>query len=120
MYPIHKVCGNQVLLNLTPNIRLTTGISISNNGLKIGMGDLEVINEDFSGEFICIRCGKVELVDIQCFCSNCGHFFDLKNMYKLKNSGGVYCGTCVDELNLVEILGSKICLETIFKKVLFK
>ncbi len=118
MYPIHKKCGGQILLNLTPNIRLTTGIGITNSYLKPGMGDLELLCNTFPSEFYCTKCGKVEnLEEILCNCSNCGGLFTLSELFKFKDAGGVYCKDCVGNL---PDFGGTVCVEVIFKKVSIK
>lgn len=109
-YLIHKKCGNQIYLDITPLTKIITHFGISTTKLKIGIGKLLVLGNSCETVFYCLQCEE-DVKDILGVCLNCANYFEVQDLWVLTESGGMYCDVCSKAMgetrrNLTNILST--------------
>jgi hypothetical protein len=117
-----KRCDSGILVS-TEHLKLLFSFTISSNGLVLGAGELiNTIKRSGSvePEFYCPECGKIPLSSVYALCDQCGHKFDLSDIFKWEEESCSYCENCgTKELKLDpshKIPLSKICQTMYLKK----
>jgi hypothetical protein len=118
---IHKVCSTPLQGDLSSKFKFRVYFSVTRQGLKLGISEIGVSEEDapltFS-EFYCPTCKvTVPKEDIVIICSHCAKPLTIEEAQIPGNGGGVYCEEHIT-LFSSDSEGS-IPLSTIFNKVIF-
>lgn len=93
-----KRCHGTVYLNMSHNMTLITTFSITQSGIRPGLGDLHVENKK-EIIFYCPECkASLDLKSIDIRCCHCGEIFPVEVLLKPKSLSGVYCSNCFKEV----------------------
>jgi hypothetical protein len=112
---MHSLCKNSIYLNLSDSIVLLASFGPAKTGLKIGQGDIIYTEDKIEPKFFCPQCNKgIPIEEIEGVCSHCGDLFKIRDLFRVLDSGGIYCSECVKLLPDDPVRP----LITIFSKVL--
>jgi hypothetical protein len=91
----HKKCSQVVSVDLSKSIALLSPINFDRDGIKIVA--INFVKTNSKPVYFCSACScNIENTELYGYCMECGKFFDLKVLFRLSKSGGMYCASCID------------------------
>jgi hypothetical protein len=100
MNMFHSYCKSNVYLVLN-HIKLLGAFTVTSKGVTpLSIVAKNVNNGDSKVSLYCPTCNTIaDIENIHTNCSNCGKEITIKDTYKPKKSGGMYCSDCIPLLN---------------------
>jgi hypothetical protein len=96
---LHGKDGGQIYLNLSKSSLFLATFGIQFEYLRLGLGDLRFSEEKLTPNFYCLSCEEtIPVEEIKGYCENCQELFNLTELYRVEDVGGVYCDGCSDKL----------------------
>jgi hypothetical protein len=101
---IHSKCGSCVYIDLSKFYKIIANYGIDENNLTIGVGEIVPATERGGmkkTDFFCISCKEtISTSELKEFCCQCGEIQELNHLYYCKQTGGIYCESCLKKLGL--------------------